>query len=465
MAPSIAVVSLLPDAGHVQPLLRVAAAFSRRGYDVVCYLPAECETYLRGSSFRFVSLDVKPPVATDEARSRTLRALSRRSIFYNAFSRYRDMSAGVWQPLARRLAPRLPFLRACLARQQPLLLLCDDHVFRPWYLRLARDLDTPIVFHTFEGYRHCQDTYVQIYGLTTVPRSLQVLVESLGWLSGRLGGVRRRLRRLAHEDLEGTLERASATLVASDDDRRPLPTPIAISTGCGYLEARHLRSRLDICHARRVFGPLRSPSAPPLSSQLRTWLAARAEPIVYVSFGSMIHVDAVLVDAILTGVTRLALRVLWSMPASQQDEVLPTVDIPPSARFETFVPPLAILTLPGVRCGINHGGAGSVQDCLLSGKPMLCIPFIWDQPFNASVISHLEAGTVLWPRQVSADTIAATVESLVYDSRFLLRASHLAAELHDSGAEADVVTYILTRPSVSARRAMASDVDVDIVAL
>jgi len=63
MAPSIALVSFLPDAGHVRPLLRIAEAFSRRGYDIVCYLPKECETYLHGYRFRFVSLDVTPPVA------------------------------------------------------------------------------------------------------------------------------------------------------------------------------------------------------------------------------------------------------------------------------------------------------------------------------------------------------------------------------------------------------------------
>jgi UDP:flavonoid glycosyltransferase YjiC (YdhE family) len=464
MAPSIALVSFLPDAGHVRPLLRIAEAFSRRGYDIVCYLPKECETYLHGYRFRFVSLDVTPPVATEDEHKNTLRALSHRSIFYNAFSRYVDMSAGVWQPLARRFATRLPFLRARLARQQPLFLLCDDHVFLPWYLRLSRDMATPVVFHTFEGHRHCQDVYVQIYGITTLPRPRQVLVESLGWVSKRLHGVRRRLRRLALEDLDETLERAAAALTDIDDDLRPAPPPISISTGCGYLETRYLSSRLRISDARRVFGPLRCQAASPLSSQLREWLAARDEPVVYVSFGSMIHVDSDLVDAILTGVTRLNLRVLWSMPASQQGEVLPELDVPSSVRFETFVPPLEVLTFPSVRCGINHGGAGSVQDCLLSGKPMLCIPFMWDQPFNASVISHLEAGTVLWPRQVSAHTIATAVDSLVYDSRFSLRTSHLARVLHDTGAEADVVTYILTQPSVSARRHVPSDVDVDIIA-
>jgi hypothetical protein len=390
--------------------------------------------------------------------------LSHRSVFYNAFSRYVDMSVGVWQPLARRLATRLRFLRARLAIQQPLFILSDAHVFLPWYIRLARALATPVVFHTFEGYRHCQDIYVQIYGITTSPRPLQVLVESFGWLSRRLHGVRRRLRRLALEDLEQTLERASAAITDIDDDRQPVSTPISISTGCGYLEARYLSSRLRICPARRVFGPLRCQTAPRLSPPLREWLAGRAEPVVYVSFGSMIHVDAGLVDAILTGVTRLNLRVLWSMPRSQQDEVLPELDVPSSVRFETFVPPLEVLTIPSVRCGVNHGGAGSVQDCLLSGKPMLCIPFMWDQPFNASVISHLEAGTRLWPRQVSADTIATAVESLVYDSRFVRRTSQLATDLHSSGAEADVVTYILTRPAISARRNLASDVDVDIIA-
>ena len=56
MKQSIAVVSFLPDAGHVLPLLRVAAEFFERGYNVVCYLPQECANYLSGYEFEFVSL-------------------------------------------------------------------------------------------------------------------------------------------------------------------------------------------------------------------------------------------------------------------------------------------------------------------------------------------------------------------------------------------------------------------------
>ena len=107
--------------------------------------------------------------------------------------------------------------------------------------------------------------------------------------------------------------------------------------------------------------------------------------------------------------------------------------------------------MPVVRCAINHGGAGSVQDCLLSGKPMLIIPFMWDQPFNSSVVSNLEIGKRLWKRQVSARTIARAVDSLLLDNRFALRAMNLATEPLYSSSESDVVEHVLNQPSISNR--------------
>jgi UDP:flavonoid glycosyltransferase YjiC (YdhE family) len=220
---------------------------------------------------------------------------------------------------------------------------------------------------------------------------------------------------------------------------------IIISTGSGYLERSCLRTKLRICDGLHVFGPLRYKTESRLSAELREWLEEDVNPVVYISFGSMVRLQAKFVKAILDGLVPLSARALWSMPRLQQDELLPLIDIPKSVRFEEFVPPQEVLSMPRVRCAINHGGAGSIQDCLLSGKPMLCIPFMWDQPFNSSVVAYLGVGRRLQKRHVSARAIAKVVGSMLSDDQFALRASTLALQLESSRSETSVFEHILSQ--------------------
>ena len=458
MARSIAVVNFLPDAGHVFPLLRVASAFSERGYDVVVYLPQECETYIEGYNFQFISIGSVSSTTMNDNINKTLLKLSKSSIFYNAFSNYVDLSENFWDPLSLTVSKKFELVRLHLAEQRPVFLLSDDHVFRGLYAKLSVDLDIPLVLHTFEGYRRYQSLYMKIYGISSLSRQSQQLVEFLGNQSARFFRLGTRIRRFSDswKAGEGAMERtvpvAKSTPVAitADDEMAGDANCqlIAISTGSGYLEQRYLKSELRICDELRAFGPLRTKTVLRLPLELSEWLEENDEPVIYVSFGSMVRLDLGFVKAILDGLALLNVRVLWSMSKAQQDELVPKMQIPASVRFEDFVPPLEVLALPNVRCGINHGGAGSIQDCLLSGKPMLCIPFMWDQPFNSSVVAHLKIGTRLWRRRVSAKTIATAVEGLLRDNQVRLRATNLAIELRQSRIESDVVDYILSHPSI-----------------
>ena len=276
MAYSLALVNFLPDAGHVFPLLRVAAAFSERGYDVVCYLPEECEKCLKGYDFRFVSLGPVFNASMKEEYSKTLCKLSNKSIFYNAFSNYMDLSDSFWDPLKCNVSKHMPLVKSHLAEQRPLFMLSDAHIFHWWYVKLSADTETPLVLHTFEGHRPCQNSYVRTYGISNLPRQLQVPVEYLGEFSKRLFGLQRRIRRFrtcleGDKELEEANERESTLAIATAKEDATLQ-PTYISTGCGYFEQKFLKSMLHICDGLQVFGPLRPKSVVQLSLELRKWL-------------------------------------------------------------------------------------------------------------------------------------------------------------------------------------------------
>jgi UDP-N-acetylglucosamine:LPS N-acetylglucosamine transferase len=63
---------------------------------------------------------------------------------------------------------------------------------------------------------------------------------------------------------------------------------------------------------------------------------------------------------------------------------------------------------------VNHGGAGIVMEALLSGKPMLCVPFAYDQFNNASCISRiLSAGmSVDAQKATSVATVRRTLRDI-----------------------------------------------------
>ena len=448
MKQSIAVVSFLPDAGHVLPLLRVAAEFFERGYNVVCYLPQECANYLSGYEFEFVSLG---PAINDVVRAsydKVLLKLSRSSVFYNAFSSYIDLSSRYWEPLKLSAGHQLALIQPRLANQRPLFLLSDDHVFRIFrslYIKIAHELEIPIILHSTDGYLPFQSEYVQVYGISDLPRRWQMLIEYLGSGSKNLFKLRELLNWLRRSISKGVFEQIRARVLSRANRATVDSTyqPITFSTGWGYLEKKYLKSKLRICDDLFVFGPLIGKSTSKLPANLKQWLERSSAPTVYISFGTLVRLEVEFVQAILDGLALLNVRALWSIPKSQQAELFPKLRIQESVRFSDFVPPLEVLAIPNVRCGINHGGSGSIQDCLLSGKPMLCIPFMWDQPFNSSVIAHLQVGKRLWRRQVSVGMISQTIGSMLYDEQIALRASKLAACLRHSCRGSDVVEFIL----------------------
>ena len=100
-----------------------------------------------------------------------------------------------------------------------------------------------------------------------------------------------------------------------------------------------------------------------------------------------------------------------------------------SFRLEEYVPQIALLASPRVGCFITHGGAGSVQDAVVCGKPVLCIPFMWDQPYNASLLRALGVGRVLSKRRVTWRRISREISELLNDPAYTESARRLAGDV------------------------------------
>ncbi len=79
--------------------------------------------------------------------------------------------------------------------------------------------------------------------------------------------------------------------------------------------------------------------------------------------------------------------------------------------IEARVPHEAVL--PKADLLITHAGHGTVMAALRSGTPMLCLPGLGDQPFNAARVVELGLGEMLDPLEVSEADIAAAIDRLL----------------------------------------------------
>lgn len=62
---------------------------------------------------------------------------------------------------------------------------------------------------------------------------------------------------------------------------------------------------------------------------------------------------------------------------------------------------------------ISHGGLGSLKEAVTCGVPVLILPILFDQPFNAMRVRKLELGEAIFPDKLSASAISAAICRIV----------------------------------------------------
>jgi MGT family glycosyltransferase len=114
-------------------------------------------------------------------------------------------------------------------------------------------------------------------------------------------------------------------------------------------------------------------------------------------------------------------------------------DLPGQPLVVKYAPQLELLEVAsGV---ITHGGANTVFETLMAGKPMLLIPLAYDQPAMAARLARLGIAEVLPVMRLSSKQIRLGINKLLSDDRYhdaavemqskigLLRGTELSAEI------------------------------------
>jgi UDP:flavonoid glycosyltransferase YjiC (YdhE family) len=100
-----------------------------------------------------------------------------------------------------------------------------------------------------------------------------------------------------------------------------------------------------------------------------------------------------------------------------QDDIITLPYIPYSEIF------------PYARINVHQGGSGTVGEALKAGRPMLVVPYGWDQPDNAARLERLGVGLHIPRSEYTLDTAVAALSTLLQDSRFSSRSPQIGARL------------------------------------
>lgn len=116
-------------------------------------------------------------------------------------------------------------------------------------------------------------------------------------------------------------------------------------------------------------------------------------------------------------------------------------NIPENVHIFNSVPQLDVLEIADVF--VTHGGMNSVSEALVSGTPMVVIPFSSDQPVNARCVENLGVGKHLPYSSVNKETLKENVLSMLSDEDIKRNLLKIKEYIHKSPGNAGGAEIII----------------------
>lgn len=428
----LAILSLAPDWGHVQPLLHIARSAHIDGYEVRFFVADRCSRLVEDAGFAGIGVSSPHSQVVHDL----FRRLSRKNLFFLNFSAYSHANL-FYSPEVYEIARRgLDAVRAGLDEFQPTLIVADYHLLEPVYRAIAGHYRAPLLIHNPSGtlagaYR----PFARAFGVSALPSFLQTIVERAGSLHQFLF---RRYFYSRHFPAFRRSKALQARLMAETERSfgKLQPAPAArIAVGLGWIEKTLLGVDPAPDDPLTYLPPLPAPPKP-LDDDVAAWLSQDPRPAVYLCFGSMLALPKAAYVDMVRALKQLDARVIWSISGDDAEYVRGEVDNDPNFLLRPFVAQPSLLQRPEIACFVTHAGSSSVQEALFGGVPMLCVPFYSDAPYISSLVVRLGAGLRVSKRQLAGPAFGKTLSRLMQEPAFKARSEEIAARLRRS-AEAE----------------------------
>jgi len=135
-------------------------------------------------------------------------------------------------------------------------------------------------------------------------------------------------------------------------------------------------------------------------------------PVVYISLGTVVKGAVSFFQNCIEAFREEAVDVV--IPVGKSFDIKKLKNIPSNVHVYPSVPQTEILNTADVF--VTHGGMNSVSEALVSGTPMVVIPFTSDQPVNARCVESLGVGKRMEYGEVNKETLKQAVFSVLADA-------------------------------------------------
>jgi rhamnosyltransferase subunit B len=188
------------------------------------------------------------------------------------------------------------------------------------------------------------------------------------------------------------------------------------------------------------FLPLGSPPDIDVLSRLDEFLSAGTPPLVFTQGSAAVHNPRDFYDISAGVARRLRQRAVLIGTSATWEKNAGDVLAMPYVPYPHVFPRASVI--------IHQGGSGTTGEALRAGRPMLVVPYGWDQPDNASRIERLGAGLHLPRSKYTVESAAAGIEQLLDNPRFSAVSAELASRIQGEdaiGSACDAIDALLQR--------------------
>lgn len=162
-----------------------------------------------------------------------------------------------------------------------------------------------------------------------------------------------------------------------------------------------------------------------LSPELNRFLEAGPPPVVFTLGSSAVWDAGGFYSESAQAVQRLGWRAVLLVGRDARN--IPAKTLPDSIFLEEYAPFSALF--PRAAAIVHQGGSGTTAQALLSGKPMIVVPWSHDQPDNARRVVRLGAGKMIPRGKYRAARVARELHALLSGASYAGSAAWCAAEL------------------------------------
>ncbi len=171
-----------------------------------------------------------------------------------------------------------------------------------------------------------------------------------------------------------------------------------------------------------------------LPPQLSSFLASGDAPVVFTQGSTAVHNPGDFYRVSVAAAKRLRRRAILIGTKTAPDVHSADVLAVPYAAYSQIFPYAAV--------NVHQGGSGTTGEALRSGRPMLVVPYGWDQPDNATRIQRLGVGLHVARDAYTVDTAGSALMALLQSAHFANRAAEVRTRLSAENGLATACTAI-----------------------